>query len=844
MRELFRRFYYLLNRRKLERDLRHDMEVHREMLGAEYRRDFGNPTLLQEQSREAWGWGWLDHFLQDLRFGARLLQKSPALALTAIAVLALGIGVNVTVFTVANSMFFKPLPVRDPHTLVRFSVHSPSFGADEIPYPAVMFYAANANMLSTVLAQTSTTVTLMGEPNETVQAGLVSANYFKELGASAAFGRLFDPQVDGVRDAAPVVILGHRYWQNHFSGDAAIVGRTITLNQRPATIIGVTGLAFLGLDPEQGDADGVWLMIEQFPYFVPDTKLLTSFDFNDSGVRMTARIKPGATPKGAEASLQPLSATLVRQHPGVLPADLRLTAKPGAYAENIDLGDFELLSIFALFATLLLLILTAACGNLGSLLLGYAASRDREVAIRLQLGATRGRIVRQFMTENLLLALLGSGAGFFLSWSVSRPLVVWLGGPAAMDVSPDWRTWSFTFAIGIFACALFGLAPARQAARQVHRTSRTRTFFMGVQIAASCVLLVVSALLVRALYRAYNSDLGFDYTHVITVDPQLYEHGYTSQKAMAYDREVAARLQQMPGVLSSALVRNPPLGDRVSMRPAGGKIDVNVHFNQVSPGFFETLAIPLLRGRDLNPQDKDVAVASESAARHMWPGKDPLLQTFELGRRKLRIVGLVGNARLTALRNGDDAVLYMPFENSEISSAVTLVRSSQSPQSLLATAMDLARAGDKSLSPEVRLLSTTLHDRMVDAERKASMMIGMGGLALVLSIVGLYGVVTYAVAQRTHEIGIRMAVGATSGLLIRDMLSTFVLPLGCALIAGLGLAAVLSMILRQFLYGLSNWDPLSYFGAVFVLAATGGLAALIPARRALRVDPINALRVE
>lgn len=843
MREFFRRAHYLMNRRKLERELQNDIEVHREMLG-ENRRDFGNATLLREQSSEAWGWGWLDRLVQDLRFGARLLRKSPVMAVTAIAVLALGIGVNVTVFALANAMFFKPLAVRDPHTLVRFSAHSPTFGADEIPYPAMMFYAENANTLSAVVAQTSTTVTLTGQPNESVEAGLVSANYFKELGGSAAYGRLFDPQLDGARAATPVVILGYRFWQNHFGGDATVVGRTITLNQRRATIIGVTAYDFLGLNPEQGDAASVWLMIEQFPYFVPDTKLLTSFDFNDSGVRMTARLKAGTTRKAAEASLQPLSAALVQQHPGVIPQDLRLIAKPGGYAENFDLGDIELISVFAFFATLLLLILTAACGNLGSLLLGYAASRDHEVAIRLQLGATRGRIVRQFMTENLLLALLGSAAGFLMSWSISRPLVVWLGGPAAMDVSPDWRTWVFTVAIGVFACGVFGLSPARQAARQAHRRSRARTIFMSGQVAASCVLVVVSALLVRAIYHAYNSDLGFDYAHVITLDPQLYEHGYTAERAAAYNRELATRLEQVPGVLSSALVRTPPLGNRVSMRPAGGAINVNVHFNQVSPRFFETLAIPLLRGQDLSPQDKDVAVASESAARHIWPGKDPLQQTFELGARKLRIVGLVGNARLTALRNGDDAVLYMPFEVSEISSAVTLVRTSQPPQGLLAATIEVARAGDKSLSPDVRMLSRTLHDRMVDGERKAAMIIGMGVLALVLSIVGLYGVVAYAVAQRTKEIGIRMAVGATPGLLIRDMLSTFVLPLGCSLIAGLGMAAALSMVLRQFLYGVSNWDPLSYAGAALVLGVTGGVAALIPARRALKVDPMVALRVE
>jgi predicted permease len=844
MRDFFRRLYYLLNRRRLERDLQHELEVHREMMSPELRKEFGNAALLREQSREAWGWSWLDRLVQDLRFGARLLKKSPALAITAVAVLALGIGVNVTAFNIADVMFFKPLPVRDPHSLVRFSVASPTMSTDEIPYPAARFYAENTSAFSAVLAQTGTTVTLTGDPNENVHAGLVSANYFSELGSSAAYGRLFDPRVDGLPGSPPVVVLGYRYWQNRFAGDAAVVGQTIRLNQHSATVIGVTSFNFSGLDPEHGEGDGVWLAISQFPYFVPDTKLLTSFDFNDSGVYMSARLKPGINGKAAEAALTPLSEELVRQHSDVLPKDLRLVAKPGAYAANLDPADLGQLSMFGLFATLVLLILAASCGNLGNLLLGRAASRDREISIRLSLGATRGRIVRQLMTENLLLALLGSAAGLYLSWNISRPLVVWLGGPGILDLSPDWRTWVFTLGIGALACALFGLPTSRQAARQTHRKSRTRTIFMSTQVAASCVLLVVSALLVRALYRAYNSDLGFDYAHVITIDPQLYAHGYTPQKAVAYNQELRSRLEQAPGVVSAALVRNPPLGDRATFRPAGGGIKVKLHFNQVSPRFFQTLAIPLLRGRDFTLQDKDVAIVSESAARNLWPGKDPLQQTYKYGGKNLSVIGLVGNARLTALRNGDDAVLYMPLSEDKAGEAVMVVRTSRPPQMLLATVTDLARAADPLLSPNAQMLTTTLHDRTRDSEKFAAVVSGMGGLALVLAIVGLYGVVTYAVAQRTREIGIRIALGATPSSLVRNMLSSFVLPLGCAIAAGLGLAIVLSLVIREYLYGVSNWDAVSYFGAVLLLAVTGGLAALLPGRRALKVDPMVALRCE
>jgi predicted permease len=450
------------------------------------------------------------------------------------------------------------------------------------------------------------------------------------------------------------------------------------------------------------------------------------------------------------------------------------------------------------------------------------------------------------MTENLLLALLGSAAGLLLSWYLARPLTAWLGFPGNLSLGPDWRTGFFTLGVGLLACALFGLPPARQAARQAHRKSRARTLFMTTQVAASCVLLVVSALLVRALYRAYSSDPGCDYAKVITIDPQLYAHGYTTEKASAYMQDLQTRLLQIPGVHSATLVTVPPFGNHVSMQPAGtvAGVNVNVHFNQISPGFFETMAVPLLRGRDFSRHDKEAAIVSESCARALWPGKDPLQQTFKYGKKMLPVIGVVGNARLTGLRNGDNTILYMPLEESKANATQMLLRTSPSPEALLGTIAETVRAVDPSLSPNVQLLSVIFHDRMGDSSKFTVIVGGMGWLALLLSSIGLYGVVAYAVARRTREIGIRIALGATPPRLVRTMVSGFVMPVCAALAAGLALAAVLSMVLRNYLYGVSNWDPFSYAGAVLLLAATAALAALIPARRALKVDPMVALRWE
>jgi predicted permease len=462
----------------------------------------------------------------------------------------------------------------------------------------------------------------------------------------------------------------------------------------------------------------------------------------------------------------------------------------------------------------------------------------------MALGATGGRIIRQLMTESLLLALLGTATGLFLSWVISRPLVAWLGGPGRLDLAPDWRTIIFAFAVGVLASVLFGLSPARQATRPAHKASGVRTIFMAAQIAASCVLLVVSALLVRGLQRAYNYDPGFDYTRIITVDPQLYAHGYEPARAAQFMEELQSRLRQLPGFDAAALVRNPPLGNRVTMRRAHDEIKVNIHQNEISPHYFQTMSIPLLRGRDFVANDQDVVIVSESCARALWPGKDPLQQTWKLGEKKFSVIGLAGNARTTALRNGDDAQIYLPMTSPNVNAAVLLMKTSRSPETVVANLAALVRTIDPVLSPNVQPLKTMLAEKLSDSKKITSVVSGMGILALLLAVVGLYGVVAYNVSQKRREIGIRIALGANSAHVVQSMVANFFLPLSIAMAAGLTLAALLSGILRQFLYGLSNFDPLSYLGAVLLLATVGGLASLLPARRALKVNPMEALRCE
>ncbi|HLW53922.1 MAG TPA: FtsX-like permease family protein [Candidatus Angelobacter sp.] len=585
-------------------------------------------------------------------------------------------------------------------------------------------------------------------------------------------------------------------------------------------------------------------VISKLEYFVPGTRLLTSFDDSDSGVRMWARLKRGATLKAAQAALQPLSDELARQHPDAIPKGLKLIGRNAGYVVNLGPEDADVLPIFGLVAALVLLILAAACGNLGNLLLGRAVGRENEMSIRLALGATRHRILRQLMTESLLLAMLGIAAGVFVSLLASRTLMLSLGGQGNLDWSPDWRTLLFAFAIGALSCMLFGLPSARQATRLIHRSSRIRIIFMAAQVAASCVLLVVGALLVRALHKALTADPGFDYQRVVTLDPQLYEHGFTPDKARQYFADLKTRLLQVPGVEAVALSTRPPLGNRRSMgeRPDLG---LTLYFSPTTPDFLRAMGISVLRGRDFQPNDQDAAIVSDIFARRMWPGKDPLRQTYSgYGGRTLAIIGVAADARTIDPRNGHGAEMYIPIVAADLPSAVAVVRVSSLPERMMPLLSEIAHEVDPALSATPQSLRVAYEKKVGESGKVAVIVSAMGMLALLLAAVGLYGVVSYNVARSTREIGIRIALGAPPNRLVRSMVSRFLLPLAIALSLGIILASALSMALRNLLYGIGTFDPLSYLAAAVLLIGIGGAAVLIPARRALKIDPMAALRIE
>jgi predicted permease len=821
MSQFLRRLRYLLNRRRFDQELAGELEFHREMAG---NIRLGNPLRLREEARDAWGWTWIDRLSQDLRYAFRKLRQSPGFTITAVLMLALGVGVNVAAFGFFNLMVLRPLPVRDPGTLLHFRRASPQGMADNFPYPEAAFFSEYSKNLSAVMAANLAKLKL-DRQDTLIDANFVTVNYFKELGAIAKLGRLLDPN----QDHAPAVVLSYPFWRRSFASDPSIAGKTVHLNGKPVTIIGVAAADFSGLGSDPPD---VWAPITQQPYFVAASSD-GSWDIN---VQMWGRLKPGVTPAVAEAELASLAAQLRQKNPKDIWENETLPSEPGGYAMAVRP---EMYPVLALASALGLLILGAACATLSSLLLARGVSREREIAIRISIGAGRARLMRQLFTESLVLALLGSIAGLALDAVTLRMLMTWTDSPAWLNAAPDWRVTVFAIGLGFAAAILFGLMPAWQIARQRYRATKVRHFLIGAQVAASCVLLIVASLFVRALNHALTNSPGYEYREVISIDPRL--DGYSPEQAAAYFDTLKRRLSHVPGVESISMASNPPLGNRwtVNNTRAGGH-PLNIHFNNIDPQFFHTMKIPLLLGRNLTTGDRDAIVVSDSLARIEWPSEDPIGKTFDKGT----VVGVSANARLVSPEDSDAVEVYHLAQPDLLPQMVVLLRTSRPPEAMVSLVASLTKSIDSRLFPETQLLRTSFNRKM-DLERYATVTFtSLGFLAMMLACLGIVGVVAYAVSQRTKEIGIRMALGARPPDVLSIVLRQFSSPVIAGLVGGTGAAAALSQLLRRQLYGISNLDLIAYLAAIAVFTVAAGLAAWLPARRALRIDPMVALRYE
>lgn len=851
MRELLRRIHYLLNRRRFDDELAEEMAFHQEMAKRNGGVPFGDPLRLREDSRETWGFMAVDRLGQDVRYAFRVLRASPGFTAAAVLVLAIGIGATVAAFSSFNMVALRPLPIREPATLLRFQRQAPERFWSDIPYPAVAFYRDHTRTLSAVLALTTARLGLEGV-ERTPNTYFVTANFFDELGARPAAGRLFHHE-DEAPGAPPTVVLGHGFWASRFGSDPAVVGSTVRLNGKPATIIGVAERKFPGLG---SDSPPYWALVRHHPYFIHGSQMLTDFSGQqNSGVNMWGRLARGVSPEMAENELAALAAELRRLQPKDVWEGERLVSEPGGYAQSVgstSRGTSRALSLkdrvypmFLIVATLVLLILAVACGNLGSLLLARGASRQREIALRVAIGAGTGRIMRQLFTESLVLASLGCLGGLALGSAVLKGIMIWTEAPPWFDPLPDWRVVAFALSIGVLSSVLFGLAPALHIARQKQGMTFGRTVLIGAQVAASSVLLIVAGLLGRAFEHAASSDPGFEYEHVVVIEPSLSDHGYTPARARAYLEDLTLRLRGIAGVEEIGLTSTPPLGGArisASYEIEGKTFDLFIH--QVDPRYLATMRIPLQRGRNLTAGDETGVVVSESLARRKWPGLDALGQTLTIGDEALNVVGIAGSARSLAMRDPDAVEIYRLTRESDLTGLALVARTAGPPEAL-ASAVSAAAAGvDPNFKPRVQLLKNLFQQNIRDIQRSAFAVGLLGVIALAVACLGVVGLVAYSVAQRTKDIGIRMALGADSRHILRSLSSQFRGTIALGLLVGVLGAAGLAQLLRRELYGLSAVDPVAYVSAVALFLFAIGLAALGPARRALRVDPLVALRCD
>jgi putative ABC transport system permease protein len=680
---------------------------------------------------------------------------------------------------------------------------------------------------------------VMNTDDQRVNPGFVSANYFSELGAATTAGRLFDSSREDSPAAAPVVVLSHRFWQRRFNSDTSVVGRTIKLGGKPATVIGVAAKGFSGLGLDRTD---VWIPLKQHSYFIDGSKPLDAPDF-EGLIVMRGRLAPGVSVQAATQELLALTNQLRKLYPKVIWDNEYIVVSPAAHFFAVDNNAPPIL---ALVSMLVLLILAVACANLGGLLMARGAARQREIQLRLDLGARRRRIFRQLLTESLLLAGLGALAALPLSYLAARLVLLATDAPEWMSALPDWRVLGFTAAMALVATLFFGVLPTIRMVRRGSGKARAQKLVVCAQVAASCVLLILAGLLVRATLHTIYSDPGFRYEQVVAVNPMLEGHGYTPATAENYLNEAQQRLRAVPGVTSVALARNPPLVNDFVMMTS---IDVDgkrvlIYPNWVGPEFFSTMGIPLLHGRYLLPNEKNAVVLSESLAHKRWPHDDPIGKQWKDG--KDIVVGVVGNTRAQELNNTDATEMYIPVTHGDdnLASMTILVKATGDPATVMPALKAVVSSIDPKLYPTITPLKAGFRKNVAMAAQIAGILSLLGGIAIFLAVVGLLGLISYAVAQRTKEIAIRLALGADRTEIFTTVLRHFAWPVLIGLVMGVGATAALSQILRRSLYGISGLDPISYVGSILLLVAILTAAAILPVRRALGLDVARILHAE
>lgn len=805
--------------------------------------------------------------LKDLSYGIRMLAKSPGFTLVAVLSLALGIGANTTVFSLLDATRLRSLPVENPERMVNIATQIPGNEPHlDFSYPLYSGLRDANQTLSGILAYSVTDLGLTaGDQTELIHGEVVSANYFSVLGVQPAMGSAFAPD-DERPGAARAAVISDALWHRRLAADPGVVGKTITLNGRTFSVVGVMPKRFSGL--MRGMQTDVWTTLPHKADFEGNPALMTSGDV--SWLLLAGKLKPGTTIQQAQSQLTSLL-------PGVSEGarfDGNWQVVMTKAAGGNEMLVAELSGPITMLLLAVALILAIACANVASLLLARATARGKEIGIRLALGASRPRIVRQLLTESLLLALAGGALGLLMTlWAtaLASGLRTSEGGELAIDVSPNIRVLFFTLIVSVLTVLLFGIAPALRASKLdlvpilKDSASATPVFRRGpslqsllvvTQITLSLVLLAGAGLFLRSLWNLQAIEKGFSGESVVAMSLSMELQGYDKVRGANFYPAALEGLSSLPGVQSVSLASALPVsagGSRIQMdanstKPAVNE-EISIDIVYVAPRFFETTGLPLLRGRDFRHLDTDtspkVMIVNETMAKKFWPATDALGQIFVEGRDTYEVVGIARNTKYRELRETPRMTFYLPLSQYYRSTMNLLVRTVGDPSQATPAIQDRLHELEPALTLfDIRTLFEHV-GRSLYVERMESLLLTFFGLlALTLTAIGIYGVVAYSVAQRTREVGIRMALGAQK----KDVLK-MILAQGFALVlwgTAFGLVACywLSRLVSSQIYGVSAFDPVTLASVVIVLIVVALLATYIPARRAAKVDPLVALRYE
>ncbi|MEK6325667.1 MAG: ABC transporter permease [Acidobacteriota bacterium] len=811
-------------------------------------------------------------FWQDLRYGARMLVKNSGFSLIAIIMLAAGIGANTAVFSVVNAVLLKSLPVAQPNELV--SLYTSDFSGPRYGASSFLDYVDlrdRADVLSGLIAywRQSVRIKSVEQAEDFITADIVTANYFDVLGVRPAAGRAFLPEEDRTTGTNPVAVISHRCWQRRFGGDPSMVGKTIELSNLRFTVIGIAPAKFSGL--VRGISCDVWVPMMMTPQILRGDDTLES-----RGTRflsLLGRLKPGVTVKQAQAHFSVLADQQFAAYPQEWTdsggAGRVITVLPESQSRIPAAALDKALGVAGLITVVMLLVLFLACANLAGLFLARAIMRQKEMAVRLALGASRWRLIRQLLSESLLVAMLGGIAGAIFAWQ-ALDLVIGFVPPMAVDLSPDVRVFVFALSVSLATTIAFGLAPAFQATKvdliaalkdesnlSGYRRSRLRIGLVVAQIAVSVLLLSVSGLFLRSLMKASEIDPGFNSNNLVLAGVMMND--YKEAKGSALYQQMLERMASLPGVREVSLVNRAGLdfdGTRRSVYIEGytGQRGENmeVSFNLAGPGYFHTMQTPLQRGRDFNERDvkgaPGVVIVNETFARRYFPNQEALGKRLSLSGQQgpfLEIVGIARDGKYRSLFEESRPFFSLPFLQHYQGFAMLLLRHDGDPRHLI----EAVRPAILALDQDLLIVNiTTMRDHiglaMLPLRIASISSLIFGSLALLLSGLGIYGLISYFAGQRTREIGVRLALGAQTKDILKLVLSQGIAIVVIGIALGIAGAFAATRLLSSFLIGVRSTDVLTFAWVAASLAVVALLACWIPARRATKVDPLVALRYE